>query len=246
MDEIRILARSRPPSPGDQLDLRPPRLQARRHGERRSGHAAFRMPLRRLRERLGEVGHGRRPGRLADRGRWLITNFVGGDRGGPLSRVRARAEKRRGAAPPSGVGDEPGRLPARPGRRPLASPGPHETAHRLRGHGGPPRRGRCSGSASSRNRTTGWRARAAPATSRRLRQAPKRHRAVRLLLPENLPRTTISSWFWPGAAPIPVKGTPAGRPGGRERRGGIAPATPPDRPGIRASSRGREHPRRDP
>ena len=51
----------------EQLDLGSPRVQARDHDQRRPGHAALRVPLRRRRDRRGRVGHGRRLRRGPDR-----------------------------------------------------------------------------------------------------------------------------------------------------------------------------------
>ena len=111
-------------------------------------------------------------------GRWLITNMVGGiDRTDPLSRVHSTvSETERGCRRREAPADEPWRLSARPDRGSPARQGPHETAHRVRGHRRAARRRRRS--RASRPRTIerpGERARAAPGTSRRVRQAPERH-----------------------------------------------------------------------
>ena len=52
---------------GDTLGLRPPRVEDARHGQRRPGDAAFRMPLHRRQEREGGSDHGRGHGRRKNR-----------------------------------------------------------------------------------------------------------------------------------------------------------------------------------
>ena len=213
-----------------------------------TGHAALRVPFRGLRERPGGGGHGRRPGRVADR-RTLVDHQLhrGIDRVGPLSRVRNWGrETPRGGRRRAAPADEPGRLPARPGRGPLASPGSHETAHRLRGHGGPPGRGRCPRATRPRAiGRPGERARAAPATSRRLRQAPERHRER----PPSPPREPFPGRrFLHGVArrsrdPSQRGRSSRGRPGGREPGEADRTGDLPRPAGIRASCRGRERPR---
>ena len=69
LDEIRAfwLEKSAPFAPENQLDLRSPGVQVRDHRQRRPGHAALRVPLRRCRDQRGRVGHDRRLRRGPDR-----------------------------------------------------------------------------------------------------------------------------------------------------------------------------------
>ncbi len=142
------------------------------------------------------------------------------DRADPLSRVRnPGSETARGGRRREAPADEPGRLSARPDRGSPARQGPHEAAHRVRGHRGPARRRRCP--RASRPRTIerpGERARAAPATSRRVRQAPERHRErPHSSSPRTFPGTPISTWSGPAQPRSRSKGTLASRSTRRSR-----------------------------
>ena len=107
MDEIRRfwLEKSAAFSPRP-LGLGPPRLQARDHGQRRPGHAALRVPLRRITTSdKWRRRHGRRSRRRADR-RTVADHQHGWriDRSGSLSLVRAKPNGREGPPSPSGAG----------------------------------------------------------------------------------------------------------------------------------------------
>ena len=157
-----------------------PAYKLRDHGQRRPGHAALRVPLRRRRDGKVAVGHGRRPGRRADR-RTVADHQHGGgiDHAGPLSPCRTPGSEAAKAAVdeqrrPLSRGDDPlvravGRLPAKVHTKLLiAFVGTARAARRRR----PARAARPRAVERPRREPRG-----APGASLRVRQAPERRRA---------------------------------------------------------------------
>ena len=176
LDEIRRfwLEESAPFAAREQLDLGSPRVQARDHGQRRPGHAALRVPLRRCRDRRGRVGHDRRlrcgPDRreVADHEHGRRDDRPGSLRSWPRSRSRGSpAEGRRR------IGDPFVRAVAR-----LPVNGSDEAADRVRRHVPAAGRGRPARAARARAVERSRRERrAAPGAGRRSTASSRPRRA---------------------------------------------------------------------
>ena len=241
VDEIRRfwLEESAPFAAENTLDLGSPRVQARDHGQRRPGHAALRVPLRRRRDRRGRVGHDRRLRRGPDRRE--VADHEHGRRDDRPGSLRPWPRSRSRGSPRGAATD---RRSARPRRRAPAGQGSDEAADRVRRHVAAACRGRSAGAT---------RARAVERSRRERRAAPGAGRPVQ---PDSRPRprhlrdvlaVNVGDRFnvvWPDAGPRQVRGTYSlavdlfARRRGRSDRGADGPGSAP----VHAASGGPRDP----